>query len=177
VMLGSRAVIRLHAELNRLHPPPETISIGEPGRRTQIVASPTIFHTPECRAASGKVEKAFAVPENKVVVFSKSYCPHCKRVKSLFAELHVPIFVFELDKIDDGARIQTYLSAHTNQNTVPNVFIHAPAESDAEAQTIVIGRQILHGKVHIGGRTDTEALHSAGKLVPLLEAAGVKLSV
>jgi glutaredoxin 3 len=60
---------------------------------------------------------------NDVVVFSKSYCPYCKKTKELFNELKVDATVFELNEMDDGADIQDALLTLTGQRTVPNVFI------------------------------------------------------
>jgi glutaredoxin 3 len=39
---------------------------------------------------------------NKVVVFSKSYCPYCTKTKTLFKDLGVSAKVLELDQISDG---------------------------------------------------------------------------
>lgn len=36
---------------------------------------------------------------NKVVVFSKSTCPYCAKVKDLFSSLNEPIVAIELDEI------------------------------------------------------------------------------
>ncbi|QCE10852.1 glutaredoxin [Vigna unguiculata] len=91
------------------------------------------------------------VSSNSVVVFSKTYCPFCVRVKQLFDSLGVTYKLLELDVERDGADIQAALHEWTGQRTVPNVFIS--------------------GK-HIGGCDDTTALHNQGKLVPLLTSAG-----
>ena len=56
--------------------------------------------------------------------------------------------VIELDQIAKGSAIQNGLQELTGQRTVPNVFIN--------------------GK-HIGGNSDIQALHSQGKLKPLLD--------
>ncbi|KAH9996505.1 thioredoxin-like protein, partial [Russula vinacea] len=65
------------------------------------------------------------IAENRVVIFSKSYCPYCSRAKDLFAT-HLPdvhVKVLELDLRDDGPDIQGYLAQLTDQRSVPNVFI------------------------------------------------------
>ncbi|KAG5644971.1 hypothetical protein DXG03_007343 [Asterophora parasitica] len=66
-----------------------------------------------------------AIAENKIAIFSKSYCPYCKKAKALFAEEFpdVETKVYELDERDDGAAIQQYLLEKTGQRTVPNVFV------------------------------------------------------
>lgn len=68
------------------------------------------------------VDKAIA--DNKVVVFSKTYCPYCKRAKSYLAEDTKDIEILELDEREDGAAIQAYLKELNGQGTVPHVYIN-----------------------------------------------------
>ncbi|CAL0314777.1 unnamed protein product [Lupinus luteus] len=93
------------------------------------------------------------VSSNLVVVFSKTYCPYCVQVKKLFTQLNVTYKAIELDSESDGKEIQAALAEWTGQRTVPNVFI---------------------GGNHIGGCDSITGLHGQGKLVPLLNEAGVK---
>ncbi|KAI8143563.1 thioredoxin-like protein [Fennellomyces sp. T-0311] len=90
-----------------------------------------------------------AIKNNKVAVFSKSYCPYCARAKKLLQDLGVEFFVIELDKDANGAAIQDYLHKKTGQRTVPNIFIK---------------------EQHIGGCDDLFAAKSSGKLDQLLSA-------
>ena len=92
---------------------------------------------------------------NKVMVFSKSYCPFAKQAKDLLKSGNVDAKIIELDQVSNGADIQNYLKTKSGQSTVPNIFID--------------------GK-HIGGCSETKALHSAGKLKTTLDAAGVSHS-
>jgi len=64
--------------------------------------------------------------QNRVVIFSKSYCPYCTRAKDLFANVFpdVEVKVLELDIRDDGPEIQGYLLQLTDQKTVPSIFIN-----------------------------------------------------
>lgn len=78
-----------------------------------------------------------------VVVFSKSYCPFCKKTKDLFDDLKVDATVYELNQMDDGADIQSALLELTGQNTVPNVFIKGE---------------------HVGGNDDCQRAAKAGTL-------------
>ncbi|KAL9272815.1 Glutaredoxin-C2-like protein [Drosera capensis] len=87
------------------------------------------------------------VVSSPVVIFSKTYCPYCIKVKALFKQLGVTSQVVELDQENDGAAIQAALYEWTGQRTVPNVFI---------------------GGQHIGGCDSTMELHRQGKLVPML---------
>uniref|UniRef100_A0A0D9YV16 Glutaredoxin domain-containing protein n=1 Tax=Oryza glumipatula TaxID=40148 RepID=A0A0D9YV16_9ORYZ len=91
------------------------------------------------------------VASSPVVVFSKTYCPFCARVKRLLAELAAGYKAVELDVESDGSELQSALADWTGQRTVPCVFIK--------------------GK-HIGGCDDTMAMHKGGNLVPLLTEAG-----
>lgn len=64
------------------------------------------------------------IATHRVMIFSKSYCPYCHRVKELFSSLGVQYYALELDVTDDGPSIQQVLAELTNQRTVPNVFIN-----------------------------------------------------
>lgn len=90
-----------------------------------------------------------AIKEHKVVVFSKSYCPFCTKVKDLFKSLNVTFEVIELDQLPDGAAIQSYLIEKTGQKTVPMTFING---------------------VRLGGCDDTLKAHQEGHLMSLIGA-------
>ncbi|KAI0488307.1 hypothetical protein KFK09_028135 [Dendrobium nobile] len=103
------------------------------------------------RAVGDKSADAFvqnAVYSNKITIFSKSYCPYCKRVKRIFSELNEKPFVVELDLRDDGSEIQNVLLNLVGRQTVPQVFVN--------------------GK-HIGGSDDTMKALSNGLLHKLLK--------
>ena len=89
------------------------------------------------------------VDNNKVVIFSKSYCPFCNMTKDLFTNMGVEdVEVLELDLIgDDGPEIAGELLKLTKQRTFPNVFVM---------------------QQHIGGNDDTQAAGKNGKLHELL---------
>lgn len=90
------------------------------------------------------------IDSNNVVIFSKSYCPHCTKTKELFGGLKVDgTVIHELDQMDNGADIQASLLDMTGQRTVPNVFIK--------------------GK-HVGGNDACQAANASGKLKELLDA-------
>ncbi|KAK0587067.1 hypothetical protein LWI29_016788 [Acer saccharum] len=91
------------------------------------------------------------VSSNPVVVFSKTYCGYCQRVKQLFTQLGATYKLLELDEENDGGKIQAALLEWTGQSTVPNVFI---------------------GGKHIGGCDAVMEKHQGGKLVPLLTDVG-----
>ncbi|KAJ4833208.1 Glutaredoxin-C3 [Turnera subulata] len=84
---------------------------------------------------------------NRIVIFSKSYCPYCKRAKGIFRELNEQPFVVELDLRDDGSQIQYVLLELVGRRTVPQVFVN--------------------GK-HIGGSDDLKDAAENGQLQKLL---------
>jgi len=83
------------------------------------------------------------------MVFSKTTCPFCTKIKAMFAEKSIKIEVLELDQLSNGSEVQAALLEKTGQRTVPNVFIR--------------------GK-HIGGHDDTMKLVAEEKLMPLVAA-------
>jgi glutaredoxin 3 len=91
------------------------------------------------------------IANNKVVVFSKSFCPFCKKTKALFDSKKVDYMIYELNEMDDGAAIQDALLEISGQNTVPNVFINGE---------------------HLGGNSEAQTANGSGKLDELLAAAG-----
>ncbi|KAJ8536473.1 hypothetical protein K7X08_034874 [Anisodus acutangulus] len=90
------------------------------------------------------------VSSNPVVVFSKTYCGYCTRVKQLLSQLGATFKVIELDRESDGDEVQQALLEWTGQRTVPNVFI---------------------GGEHVGGCDSVLAKHQQGKLLPMLKDA------
>ncbi|KAF9654154.1 glutaredoxin [Thelephora ganbajun] len=93
-----------------------------------------------------------AIAGNKIVIFSKSYCPYCRKAKNLltsdFAHLKDQIYIKELDQSPDGREIQDYLQEKTGQSTVPNIFIN---------------------QRHVGGCDKVVTLKDGGKLAGLVE--------
>mmetsp|Transcript_58054 Transcript_58054/g.173266 ORF Transcript_58054/g.173266 Transcript_58054/m.173266 type:complete len:84 (-) Transcript_58054:68-319(-) len=81
------------------------------------------------------------------MVFSKSYCPFCRKTKNIFKEMNVDAKVIELDEIDNGDQIQAALLEMSGQRTVPNVFIKGD---------------------HIGGNDDTKKAAKSGKIKEML---------
>ncbi|VVB18346.1 unnamed protein product [Arabis nemorensis] len=91
-----------------------------------------------------------AILSNKIVIFSKSYCPYCLRSKRVFRELKEQPFVVELDQREDGDQIQYELLEFVGRRTVPQVFVN--------------------GK-HIGGSDDLADAVESGQLQKLLAAS------
>ncbi|KAF8640910.1 hypothetical protein AX17_000558 [Amanita inopinata Kibby_2008] len=89
------------------------------------------------------------IADNKIVIFSKSWCPYCRNAKTLFATKYKDeaVKILELDEREDGDAIQEYLRQKTKQRTVPNIFVN---------------------KEHIGGSDDVYVSHEQGKLKALI---------
>ena len=60
---------------------------------------------------------------DKVVIFSKSWCPYCTEAKNLLKSLNIPFNVYELDQMNYVPAIQAILDDLTGMWTVPNIFI------------------------------------------------------
>uniref|UniRef100_A0A8C9H1L3 Thioredoxin reductase 3 n=1 Tax=Piliocolobus tephrosceles TaxID=591936 RepID=A0A8C9H1L3_9PRIM len=120
--------------------------LSPPGRRAHL-SSPGPSSSSEAREELRRRLRGL-IERSRVMIFSKSYCPHSTRVKELFSSLGVECNVLELDQVDDGAKIQEVLSEITNQKTVPNVFVN---------------------KVHVGGYDQTFQAYQSGLLQKLLQ--------
>ncbi|XP_030874739.1 thioredoxin reductase 3 isoform X1 [Leptonychotes weddellii] len=118
-----------------------------PGRRARLSSPGTGRSSSEAREELRR-RLLGLIESNRVMIFSKSYCPHSARVKELFSSLGVECNILELDRVDDGANVQEVLSEITNQKTVPNIFVN---------------------KVHMGGCDQTFQAHQSGLLQKLLQ--------
>ncbi|XP_060095658.1 thioredoxin reductase 3 [Heteronotia binoei] len=94
-----------------------------------------------------KLQVQAMIGSHQVMIFSKSFCPYCTKVKELFRSLGVEYSALELDKIDDGPTIQDVLLGLTGQRTVPNVFVNG---------------------THVGGCDQTFQAYHSGLLQRLL---------
>ena len=91
-----------------------------------------------------------------VVVFSKPWCPYCRKALEALSLVGLPegsekLLVIDLSKHANTHDIQSTLQAMTRRRTVPNVFV---------------------GGKSIGGGDETRSFQQNGKLVPLLVEAG-----
>ena len=64
------------------------------------------------------------IKETHVLVYSKTTCPFCKRVKALLKRATVHATYVEVDQEKNGPEIVETLKAITGQGTVPNVFVN-----------------------------------------------------
>ena len=90
--------------------------------------------------------------EKAVVIFTRSQCPMCHTVLSLFSDLSVCAAVHEVDQDPRGREVERELARRLGRTPpVPAVFI---------------GGQL------VGGTNRIMSLHLAGELVPMLRNAG-----
>lgn len=73
--------------------------------------------------AKSFIEKT--VSEHPVVLFSKSTCPYCVRVKKLFGDVRADIFLVEINKRSDMSALQDELNRITGARTVIHVCVVA----------------------------------------------------
>ena len=97
------------------------------------------------------------IQEHDVMVFAKSFCPHCQMSKSIIDKLQAETssqyswnerFLYLDYLADDGPIIQDALLEKTGQRTVPNIFI---------------------GGKHVGGNSDLSALYESGDLLQAIQ--------
>ncbi|KAG9304986.1 hypothetical protein G9A89_007389 [Geosiphon pyriformis] len=89
------------------------------------------------------------IKNNFIVLFTKSYCPYCRKALETLGDLGENFENVVLDQMEDGQAIQDYLLQKTHQKTVPNIFI---------------------GQHHVGGNDDLNAAKKSGELQRLLSA-------
>ncbi|SPQ99062.1 Glutaredoxin domain-containing protein [Plasmodiophora brassicae] len=82
-----------------------------------------------------------------IVMFSKTYCPYCSKLKALLQKLQLDARIVELDAIEDGRAMQNALSQVSQCNTVPQLFV---------------------GGKFVGGCDDVHRLHDSGKFLVLV---------
>ncbi|PNW76034.1 hypothetical protein CHLRE_12g550400v5 [Chlamydomonas reinhardtii] len=100
--------------------------------------------------AINEIQKAVA--SNKVIVYSKTYCPYCVKAKNALNQFIAGKYtVVELENRADCDAMQDALLDITGGRSVPRVFIN--------------------GKF-LGGGDDTAAAASNGTLEKLLQEAG-----
>ncbi|KAG2394031.1 hypothetical protein C9374_003795 [Naegleria lovaniensis] len=96
------------------------------------------------------------VSGHSITVFSKSYCPYCRRCITLLKKLNISdLRVIQLDEMAEGAEIQDELMKRTGRRTVPSVWI---------------------AKQFIGGSDDVHHAHREGRLQKLLQEKGISFT-
>ncbi len=83
---------------------------------------------------------------HNITLYTKGYCPYCKRAKALLKAKGVSFHDIE---ITDNPRLTAEMVQRSGRVTVPQIFI---------------------GDTHVGGSDDLFALDAKGGLDPLLKA-------
>ena len=77
-----------------------------------------------------------SLQENKVVVFSKSWCPFCGKAKQAISQITPNFAVFELDEREDEQEIQDVLGGctghHSNSDTAMVPLTHSHSATDTQ---------------------------------------------
>ncbi|CAB9510200.1 Glutaredoxin-2 [Seminavis robusta] len=86
---------------------------------------------------AGKKEIQDVIANNKIVVFSKSYCPYCRQAKMTFNSIDNPKLEYKVVEMDDGSHNgwQAHISEiaktmalecakNNNTKSVPQIFIN-----------------------------------------------------
>ncbi|XP_076887780.1 glutaredoxin-C3-like [Bidens hawaiensis] len=98
------------------------------------------------KVAASKSPSAFVqtvIYSNKIVIFSKSYCPFCRRAKGVFSELKEQPYVVELDHQDDGYKIQDVLLDLVGCRTVPQIFVNGKHVGGADDLDVAVRNGVL----------------------------------
>lgn len=105
----------------------------------------TATATERLASATAFIENDIA--NNKLVMYAKTWCPHCKAAKALLAESYpdVKSLIRDLDVMDEpsGPCLAKALADFSGQTSVPNIFID--------------GQQF-------GGNSDLQEAHKNGTL-------------
>eukprot|EP00930_Biecheleria_cincta_P085356 TRINITY_DN74750_c0_g1_i1.p1 TRINITY_DN74750_c0_g1~~TRINITY_DN74750_c0_g1_i1.p1 ORF type:complete len:193 (-),score=37.27 TRINITY_DN74750_c0_g1_i1:83-661(-) len=99
--------------------------------------------------AEGRIRKLISA--NRVMVFSKTYCPYCDMAKAALAKEGAAFEVLELDRLpaEEARALQDSLGRLTGASTVPRVFVDGTC---------------------IGGGDDTVKLQKSGRLRDLIKS-------
>mmetsp|Transcript_9261 Transcript_9261/g.10475 ORF Transcript_9261/g.10475 Transcript_9261/m.10475 type:complete len:97 (+) Transcript_9261:24-314(+) len=88
------------------------------------------------------------ISDNKVIVFSRSWCGFCSRVNSALEKLNTNPTVIDLESYPDGDDIASALKNKVGKTSVPQVFVSGE---------------------HVGGCDDTFAAIKDGSFQVLLD--------
>lgn len=119
-------------------------------------------------AAEALVAQTLRENTGRVIVFSKTTCGFCRRVKALLSErvdtAVSPLVVVEVDTREDGPALQLALHRRTGSLTVPQVFVSGAVDGgEPEAD-------------FLGGCDDVKAADASGDLVRRLQLRGVAIA-
>jgi len=103
-----------------------------------------------------EVELNSILKKSPIIIFSKSYCPHSRRAKSILLDKYIiepKPYVVELDLHPLGLSLQARLAELTGRRTVPNTLINGVSIGGGDDVAELDERGTLVGKVRdLGGR-------------------------
>lgn len=103
---------------------------------------------------SAEVAVDNAITAFPIVIFSKSYCPHCSKTKDAIAHyfelenINVQPCIIELDLDPDGDDILTALREKSGQATVPNVYVAGIHIGGSDETLAAISTRTLMNPLH-----------------------------
>lgn len=100
------------------------------------------------------------IEQNKVVVFSKSYCPYCRQAKMTFNSIDNPKLEYKVVEMDDGSHEgwQAYIAEYAKTRALPC----------AENNNTKSVPQIFVNQKYIGGAEDLAELYVDKSLAEML---------
>uniref|UniRef100_A0A1I7Z1R0 Glutaredoxin domain-containing protein n=1 Tax=Steinernema glaseri TaxID=37863 RepID=A0A1I7Z1R0_9BILA len=94
--------------------------------RKKVIAAKDEEDQAEGRLAGANDVELFvrnAISSNKIVIFSKTYCPFCEEAKAALSKYQPSYVAIELDEHERGIVIQDVLYKISGISTVPQVFV------------------------------------------------------
>ncbi|XP_076909185.1 monothiol glutaredoxin-S6-like [Bidens hawaiensis] len=124
------------------------MELGSDNRRRLVISAVGIMllMIAPMKVVASKSPSAFVqtvIYSNKIVIFSKSYCPFCRRAKGVFSELKEQPYVVELDHRDDGYKIQDVLLDLVGRRTVPQIFVNGKHVGGADDLDVAVRNGVL----------------------------------
>ncbi|XP_053113417.1 thioredoxin reductase 1, cytoplasmic isoform X2 [Hemicordylus capensis] len=81
------------------------------------------------------------IDNNNVMIFSRSTCKRCSKVKDLFKSMNIPYCSLELDQTEDGQRLEVVLLELAMERSVPVVYARQTKVGGYE-RTVKVHREI-----------------------------------
>ncbi|XP_053318728.1 thioredoxin reductase 1, cytoplasmic [Spea bombifrons] len=70
-----------------------------------------------------KIKLQEFIGSSDIVIFSKTTCGKCTKVKSLLDNMNTPYLAVEIDQMESSQRFEEVLYEHTMETTLPSVFV------------------------------------------------------
>ena len=78
------------------------------------------------------------IAAHPAVVFSLTYCPHCRKTKDTLTKLGCPAYIIEVDNLPNVDAMKAWLKDKNNQGSFPMVFINGQlVAGNSEFQALV----------------------------------------